>query len=69
MKDEKSLEPGKSRTSPAAETSDPPAAAFLERRPLQQEGSLACPVNGYYSFWGKGKSHPRSITKLSRLAW
>jgi hypothetical protein len=47
MKDEKSLEPRKSRTSPAAETSDPPASAFLERRPLKQEGSLAHPVNGY----------------------
>ena len=34
-------------TSPAAETSDPPASAFLERRPLKQEGSLAHPVNGY----------------------
>jgi hypothetical protein len=30
-----------------AETSDPPASAFLERRPLKQEGSLAHPVNGY----------------------
>jgi hypothetical protein len=33
-------------TSPAAETSDPPASAFLERRTLKQEGSLAYPVNG-----------------------
>jgi hypothetical protein len=33
--------------SPAAETSDPPASAFLERRPLKQEGSLSHPVNGY----------------------
>jgi hypothetical protein len=47
MKDEKSLEQRKSRTSPAAETSDPPASAFLERRPLKQEGSLAHLVNGY----------------------
>jgi hypothetical protein len=39
----------KSRTSPAAETSDPPASAFLERRPLKQEGSLSHPVNGYLS--------------------
>jgi hypothetical protein len=34
-------------TSPAAETSDPPASAFFERRPLKQEGSLAHPVNRY----------------------
>jgi hypothetical protein len=46
MKDEMSLEQHKSRTSPAAETSDPPASAFLERRPLKQEGSLVHPVNG-----------------------
>jgi hypothetical protein len=44
---EESLEPRKSTTSPAAETSDPPASAFLERRPLKQEGSFAQPVNGY----------------------
>jgi hypothetical protein len=50
MKDEKSLVPRKSRTSPAAETSDPPACAFLERRPLKQEGSLAHPVNDYPFF-------------------
>jgi hypothetical protein len=29
-----------------AQTSDPPASAFLERRLLKQEGSLAHPVNG-----------------------
>jgi hypothetical protein len=45
MKDVKSFEPPKSRTSPAAETSDPPASAFLERRPLKQEDSLAYPEN------------------------
>jgi hypothetical protein len=34
-------------TSPAAQTSDPPASAFLERRPLKQEGSLDHPLNDY----------------------
>jgi hypothetical protein len=44
-------------TSPAAETFDPPASAFLERRTLKQEGSLAYPVNAYgKSLWNAAAS-------------